>query len=960
MQNFKKYLLFYCFVIISFNAISQNPAHFFIGEEEFSNAQIYSLKYHTNGLLYVATNYGLYVYKNGIFNPVPLSGNKNISSLFSLRLDSKNDLFCSTMSGEIFKLTDDSLKSYVKMPEKYLNKFGTDFSFDDKDNLIVKSSLILKYKNDKWQEIGVGNKAASQVNWSNPTSIIFPEGVKTNVYQLKNEKVELLELSKNRSFTSSVHTFPAYFNKHLLGLTKDGFLLDYTLNIQYPISNEKVIPHQTKDGNLWLLSDRKGINRLEYIENKFSLSNTYFNDLFISTISVSEDGVVFLGTFGKGIIVIPSINFFEYKTTLGRVEGIASIPNVKIIVSLKEEINKNKALDIISVGSENESILIGRGKVFYDTDFDFNFNKLNKGLLSQEYTNVRTNGNLASIKDLVKVNDDTKLVATSRGLLKVGRGLNHINWKKNGTGNIWWKYSDKIFRCKSVGYVSYSQDVFYTDYGFLHRIDKNGKDSLFLFRGESIKCSDIFSTDSMVFCATSKNGVLFIKEGEVVDQLSEKEGLLDDYVKKIILYNHKLYIASRSTFQVYNLKEKRWETLGKYHNIIKGAVSNMLVANNKIWLASSDKILALPLNSVKKEDSFTFTINKFVLGDSTFQLTEELTTPYNKNNFIAELDFRGLLYENQVNIEYRLNNSDWKTIKATTGKIEYRALEANSYNLNIRVNSNGIYSHQQSIKFEITPPFWKSWWFYVLTVLIIVFIISIIALWQVKKIRKKNLAQIEKQKLKANLLDSELKTLRSQMNPHFIFNSLNSIQDLILKEDTDGSYDYVVLFAKLVRSTLNYSNKDFIPIEKELEFLEVYLTLEKLRFGDDFTYQLNCRGTEGIEVPSLIVQPFLENALIHGLLHKKGVKNLSISFELSDQLKCVITDNGVGRDRSREIKERQGGNHESFALEAIKKRLAILSDKDGDRFGYFVTDLYQNGVSSGTQIEVTIPYRFLY
>jgi ligand-binding sensor domain-containing protein len=931
-----------------------------MGEEEFSNAHIYSLKQHPNGLLYVATNYGLYVYRNGSFQPVPLSGNKNISSLFSLRLDSKNNLFCANMYGEIFKLTNDSLKSYAKMPEQYLHKYGTDFGFNDEDNIIVKSSTILIYKNSIWKEIEGVRGSSHRVNWNNPKSIIFPNGENTLIHQLVKEKIELLDVSHNSDLVSSPYTFPAYVDNNLLGFTKDGYLLNYKLNKQYEISNEIEVPQQTEDGTVWLLSDRKGISLLVSDSDKYSLSNKYFNDIFISTITVSKDGVAFLGTFGKGIIVIPNINFFEYKTTLGRVEGISSIPNSKVTTSLKKVIKRNKALDIINLESENSSILLGRGKIFYEANFDFNLEKVNKGLLSQEHHGGKNIGDIASIKYYETVNDSTKLVGTSVGLLKVGTGLNHINWRVNGSGNRWFKYSTKKFRSTSVGYVASTQNVLYTNYGFLHNIDSNGKDSALVFNNEEVKCSDIFTTDSMAFCATSKYGILFFKDGKFIDQLAKKEGLLDDYVKKIIVYNDKIYIASRSTFQVYNLKEKKWETLGRYHNLIRGAVSNMMVANNKIWLASSGKVLALPLNSSEKEESFTFRINKFILGDSIIQLNEELTTTYNKNNFTAELDFRGVLCESQVKIEYRLNNSNWKSIKATSDKIEYRALEPNNYSLEIRLNLNGKYSHHQNINFEITSPFWENWWFYLSSVLVIVLMVSIIAIWQIKKIRHKNKELIEKQKLKANLLDSELKTLRSQMNPHFIFNSLNSIQDLILKEDTDGSYDYVVLFANLVRSTLNYSNKDFIPIEKELEFLEVYLKLEKLRFGDEFTYEISCIGTEGIEVPSLIVQPFLENALIHGLLHKKGVKTLSISFELSKQLKCVITDNGVGRKRSQEIKERQGVNHESFALEAIRKRLSILSDKDGNTFGYEVTDLYQDGIPSGTQIEVTIPHKFLY
>lgn len=939
--------------------LSQNPAHYSIGKKEFSNTQIYSIKQHSNGRLYVATNYGLYLYKNGEFRSVPLSGDKNISSLFSLQLDSKDNLFCSTLKGEIYKLTEDSLKIFATMPEKYLNKNGANFVIDGEDNIIVKSGQIVRFKNNKWEVLVSEKDNLTLINGYNPNEILFSSGRNSLIKQLKNGKVNTVEITNDPSFPISSHTFLAYLNNHLLGITKNGYLIDYSRNKRYQITEERTNKIQTDDGNIWLLSDRKGLSKLTLSKAEFRLSPTYFSDLFISTISVSKDGIIFLGTFGHGIIVIPSINFFEYKTELGRIEGITSIPNNEITSSLKHIIRENNTLDIINNKCEDESIVIGRAKLFYDTNFDFNFSKLNKGFLSQEHSNVRANGDLASIKDLQKVDNKTQLLATSKGLLKVGNGLKHINWLKNSTGNSWWKYSDKQFRCKAVGYVSSTEDIFYTNYGFLHRIEKNGLDHPVLFNKKSIKCSDIFSMDSMALCATQKEGVLFIKNGEIVNQLSEKKGLIDNYVKNIIVFKDKLYIAGRSSFQVYNLKHQKWETLGKYQNVIKGAVSNMHIANEKLWLVSGNKILALSLNSIDNTDSFTFEIDEAIFGDISYKLTEPITVSHNQNNLIIPLDFNGLLYENQVNIEYRINNNNWVSIPSISKNIEFSALEPNVYTLEIRLSYNKEISNKRIIIFTIKPAFWQQWWFYSLSILAIILLISFIAIWQIKKIRKKNKELLEKQKLKASLLDSELKTLRSQMNPHFIFNALNSIQDLILKEDTDASYDYVVLFANLVRSTLNYSNKDYIPIEKELAFLEVYLKLEKLRFGDEFNFEITYSGSEGIELPSLIVQPFIENALIHGLLHKKGNKDLTIRFEMTDRLRCVITDNGVGRERSKEIKDRQG-KHTSFALEAIKKRLSILSNKEGDNFGFIVTDLYQNKIATGTQIVVTIPFRRLY
>ncbi|WP_160112185.1 histidine kinase [Aquimarina sp. AU58] len=205
--------------------------------------------------------------------------------------------------------------------------------------------------------------------------------------------------------------------------------------------------------------------------------------------------------------------------------------------------------------------------------------------------------------------------------------------------------------------------------------------------------------------------------------------------------------------------------------------------------------------------------------------------------------------------------------------------------------------------------------------------------------------------------ESELKALKSQMNPHFIFNSLNSIQDLILQQNTDSSYDYIVLFAQLVRNTLNYSSKNFIAIEKELEFLDVYLQLEKLRFEDDFTYTIQSINTEGLSVLSLIVQPFIENALLHGLLHKAGKKQLTIDFTFTDHLLCTIIDNGIGRKEAKKIQKRQGNHHESFALNAIEQRLEILKDQYGTDVGYQIFDLYNDQLAMGTRVEIRMPYQ---
>ena len=204
---------------------------------------------------------------------------------------------------------------------------------------------------------------------------------------------------------------------------------------------------------------------------------------------------------------------------------------------------------------------------------------------------------------------------------------------------------------------------------------------------------------------------------------------------------------------------------------------------------------------------------------------------------------------------------------------------------------------------------------------------------------------------------SELKAIRSQMNPHFIFNALNSIQDLVLKGNIENSYSYITMFSNLVRQMLTYSENEFIEFEQEIKLLELYLSLEKLRFKKDFTYEIAVNNVEDIMLPPFLVQPFIENSLVHGLLHREGEKKLKIAFELKEDLICTIEDNGVGRDKSKAIKQRQQAGHDSFSGKAILKRFEILSNVFNGKFGYTYHDLYENDEPSGTRIVLVIPVK---
>jgi tetratricopeptide (TPR) repeat protein len=208
--------------------------------------------------------------------------------------------------------------------------------------------------------------------------------------------------------------------------------------------------------------------------------------------------------------------------------------------------------------------------------------------------------------------------------------------------------------------------------------------------------------------------------------------------------------------------------------------------------------------------------------------------------------------------------------------------------------------------------------------------------------------------------DSELKALKAQMNPHFIFNALNSIQDYIVLNQKNLASDYLGKFADLIRNYLHFSDTGFISIADEVHNLNLYLELEKLRFEDLLNYSFKVdenMNSETIKIPTMLIQPYVENALKHGLLHKKEDRRLSVIInKISDSIvECIIEDNGVGRVKSKEIKAKNEFQHQSFASKATSQRLDLLNFGKEQKIGVEIIDLLKEDKAIGTRVVLKIP-----
>lgn len=217
--------------------------------------------------------------------------------------------------------------------------------------------------------------------------------------------------------------------------------------------------------------------------------------------------------------------------------------------------------------------------------------------------------------------------------------------------------------------------------------------------------------------------------------------------------------------------------------------------------------------------------------------------------------------------------------------------------------------------------------------------------------------------LQKNLAEYEQKALHLQMNPHFVFNCLGSISSFIVQNGNDSAIKYLAKFSKLMRLTLEYSKESLIPVDKEIEALQNYLELEQLRFNRafDFTIKKDSNIEDDVALPPLLIQPFVENAIIHGVIPKKEHGMVAVDFSINDKhLICTITDNGVGIKTSKELKEKSVSVHKSMALDIIRNRLKMIESSTAKASQLTIEETKdQGGNVTGTQVVLKLPIQYI-
>lgn len=514
-------------------------------------------------------------------------------------------------------------------------------------------------------------------------------------------------------------------------------------------------------------------------------------------------------------------------------------------------------------------------------------------------------------------------------------------------------------RAKSIDFFDTKDQFLVTSNNGLFLFNTKNSSEFFIQKERSF-ASDIFSFNKKLYVLDNNGNLYIVYRSGKKSFLNPEIGIPPNSIYSIKRFDNVLYIVCKNRIFEYDLTYTTSKAYSYNTNLLN--VFDLIKDKNKLIIVTIDRLVTINLD-IKRiiKDIPQFYFNNFYVNNESIQKEELKNLKKNENNL--RITYSLLDYGSNIEpkVEYRLNKKSWIKIPTGSREIQLTSLSPGDYSLEIMINNEII---RESILINVDVPLYTKWWFISSIVAMVSIIAFTIYLLRTRSLHRKITNLNEKIALENELRTSMLTSIKAQMNPHFFYNALNTIQSYIFSNDKYNATTYLAKFSKLTRMILEMSGEQTVKLEDEINSLKLYLDLEQMRFQQDFNYQLITAqnlNTSQIKIPSMLIQPYVENAVKHGLLHKEGHKEVNVIFEVyEDLLKVTIDDNGVGRKRSEEINSHKIDKPKSFSTDSNRKRLEILNHNKNVASVEFVDKLDENQQSTGTTVILLITINYTY
>lgn len=683
-----------------------------------------------------------------------------------------------------------------------------------------------------------------------------------------------------------------------------------------------------RENNLWIGTTNGGLNKLKTkVFKTLSKDNGMLDDA--TTAIIESHGSIYIGNNCGGISELRKDAFVNQLIQ----------PEKKCIWSLMEDTQKN-----IWLGT------YGAGIYIYD-----------KGNIKRNYTQ---NNGLSSnvVFSIFQDSKKTIWIGTENGLTIC-------------TNNVFSQFDPTFHHAITYIYEDRNGDLWFCTNAGLATIKKN-KITL-LDKKNGFKKGAIRyvyeDADGTLWIGTHGNGLIRLKNGKAF-YFTDHSNQLDKNVWSITEDdNGNLWLPSNAGMYIVNKKElneladNNTGTLDPMYlskedglksiEFNGGFQPSMIKSNSGEFYFPTVKGVAIaePSRLKKTKTSPQIVIETVSVNDKTITFNDSIILKPSDENLNILFTAPTFNNANKIHFQYKLEgiNNKWINL-GTAREIRLNYIPYDLHMLRIRTNKS---SDETGILIYRPQQFWKRTQFIIIVAIIFVFMIFLITLGVINYIRKREMLKTQINKQYANI---ELKALQAQMNPHFIFNCLNSIQHFILVNDEVSASKYLTKFSMLIRKFLEHSKSNIVTLQEEIELLRLYMELESLRSKNKFTFHFRISpdiDIFNIEIPSMLFQPYVENAITHGLLNqeKKGILTLSFSVEDS-YLIGIIEDNGIGRKRSAELKSDVYKVHTSRGMEITQERISVLNFIENIEITVDVIDkVNAENEPEGTKVIIKIP-----
>jgi ligand-binding sensor domain-containing protein len=993
------------------SAQAQTPSlkHFDVGTGLPSN-EIFDLKIDSKGFLWVGTSEGLVRYDGNSFFLLnnPKSRGNAVTGILE---DKAGTIWFHNFNGQIFHTSSDSALRFLPWEPFYKNQL-TEFTFDQQGQLVVNNNLNHIYRFNLTKNSVAKLLEASSIKEAIATmhdgSILFSQVDQGFVSELREQSTtkvpfigengvwlnEFKILNQFRFYTSFKKQQTLAFQRRNPTDAKP-YLFSYqnhALHV-HPVTawlqQKKLFPLSAFDddeGNLFIGTEN-GLIWFKQQNGKYIWMNHFLKSEAISAINKGKEGGYWIATLKNGVYQIPNLQLYASNgIEMGlKTEGVSHLAIDR----------KRGKIYAASLGGElfEYQHQLAKQKLFQQQyerniqviEFDTASNELYLSKLTTEKLNPQT-GKFTEIKFAASAKDylfrkdgvifysGSLLIASfpqnrkdlfekivkefhlDAGIMEkeTGGGFYNLNLNQQRNRGLW--YQEKEQRLW-VGFVDGLQ---YHQKGNWVKL----KDPQ---TGEPISAHHFTALPDGTICiATVDQGLYFFNNGQFKKHLTVKDGLLNNKIKGLTSDQYHIWMVMPNGAQGYEIATGKLTKIVIASDLPKQEIFDVEIWKDTVYLATSKGILYFP-KSIQTSNAVRpyASISGFMVDGLKYPVTNKLELPSATSNITITLLGAALKSGGNFQYQYRLlgTDSSWVSLKASENLVRFTSLPSGNYVFESRVlNEDGIISSSTaSIQFSIDQYWFKKWWFILILLLGVIGAGIYFFMLRINVLEKKNLEEKEKVRVLEQMRHSQLSALKAQMNPHFMFNALNSIQEIILMNNKREANMYLGKFADLMRITLDQSNKNAISLEDELKSLLLYLELEALRFETHFQYKIEVEDNifaPDILIPAMLIQPYVENAIKHGLLHKQGEKQLLVHFKLENEetLVCMIMDNGIGRKRSAEINQLRARKHTSFATGATLRRLELLNYGNDQRITVNFEDLKdERGQDSGTKVLLFIP-----